>query len=412
VQLILNQTFDWWEPKMYKIPLIKSTFPYENEVKNQLVQFILNAEKLSMGTECKQFEEAFSQFQGRKFTTMVNSGSSANLLLLQSLLNLGRIRKGDKIGFSAVTWSTNVMPIIQLGLCPIPIDIDLDTLNVDSEQLSSALVKHSDIKVLFITNLLGFCADLEKITEICDSANILLIEDNCESLGSELNNKKLGNFGVASTCSSFVGHHISTIEGGMVSTDDEELDDMFRMVRAHGWSRDLSPEKQKQLREKYSLDLFYEKYAFYFIGMNIRPTEISGFLGQQALKYIKPSIIKREINYLSTYRRFSSISNFHLPFNKSLNVTSCFAVPLIFKDKFKMKCFAQSLNEKGIENRPIVGGNIVNQPFFKDYTNNVTSDGLSVANLVHENGIYLPNHPDISEEDLQLIHEVIHEHSA
>ena len=265
---------------------------------------------------------------------------------------------------------------------------------------------------MFITNLLGFCADLEKITEICDSANILLIEDNCESLGSELNNKKLGNFGVASTCSSFVGHHISTIEGGMVSTDDEELDDMFRMVRAHGWSRDLSSEKQKQLRKTHSLDQFYEKYAFYFIGMNVRPTEISGFLGQQALKGIKQSINQREMNYLNTYRKFCGNPNFHLPFNKNLNVTSCFALPIIFNDKFKLKSFAQSLDEKGIENRPIVGGNIVKQPFFKNHTNDETSDGVSVANLVHENGIYLPNHPDLNEEELQLIQGAIAEHFA
>ena len=261
------------------IKLIKSTFYKEEQTKKELCDFIQKAEILSFGPECKRFEKEFAKWQKRKHCVFLNSGSSANLAIVQALLNEGKIAKGDMVGFSALTWSTNVMPIIQLGLEAIPVDIELDTLNVSSRKLKDALEKYP-LKMFFLTNLLGFCDDIDEIKRICNEKNIILIEDNCESLGTVYQNKLLGNYGLASTFSFYVGHHMSTIEGGAVCTDDDDLAEMLRIVRAHGWDRNLSNDQQLKIRNKFNVNsTFYSRYTFYNLGYNLRPTEINGFIG-------------------------------------------------------------------------------------------------------------------------------------
>ena len=199
------------------IKLIKSTFYHESETKQALVDFIMQAEALSMGPQCKKFEEDFAEKQGRKYAVYVANGSVANLALIQALLNMGRLKKGMKVGFSALTWPTNVMPLIQLGLHPIALDCEIDTLNVSPTTLAEYI---DDIDALFLTNVLGFCDDIDNIRNMCATKNVLLLEDNCESLGSKVGSTLLGNFGLASTFSFFVGHHLSTIEGGMSSRQE------------------------------------------------------------------------------------------------------------------------------------------------------------------------------------------------
>ena len=227
---------------MEKITLIKSTFLKEEETKKKLCDFIMNQSRLSMGDECLKFEKNFSRKQKRKRSVFVSNGSCANLLLLQALINMGRLEVGDKVLFSSLTWATNVMPIIQLGLVPVPLDCEINTLNTSSRTLKEELKKDKDVKCLFLTNALGFCDDIDEISKVCKDRGILLLEDNCESLGSEYKGKLLGNFGYASTFSFFVGHHLSTIEGGMIVTDDEYLYEMLVMARSHGWSRSNSKE--------------------------------------------------------------------------------------------------------------------------------------------------------------------------
>ena len=190
------------------------------------------------------------------------------------------------------------MPIIQIGLNPIPIDIELNTLNISSNKLEEFLKKTS-LKVLFLTNLLGFCGDLDKIRKTCKEKKIILLEDNCESLGSVYKGKNTGNFGLASTFSFYVGHHMSTIEGGAVCTDDKELSVMLKMVRAHGWDRNLEKRDQGEIRQKNKIRLdFYGLYSFYDLGYNLRPNEINGFLGNNQLRYIKEINKKRNSNFL------------------------------------------------------------------------------------------------------------------
>jgi CDP-6-deoxy-D-xylo-4-hexulose-3-dehydrase len=190
---------------------MKNTFLNEAETKKQLAKFIIDSTRLSMGEQCLNFEKEFSAFQGSKESVLFNSGSSANFAVLQSLKNLGVLKNGDNVGFSALTWSTNVMPIIQLGLNPIPIDCDVSTLNVMSFNLKERM-KNTQIKALFITNALGFAGDLNNIRQICCDENIVLLEDNCEALGTVLPEGKTGTFGEMASFSFFVAHHMSTIE--------------------------------------------------------------------------------------------------------------------------------------------------------------------------------------------------------
>lgn len=383
------------------IKLIKSTFFEEQQTKEKLSGFILRSKKLSFGSECEKFEKNFSLWQGRKKTIFVNSGSSANLAIIQALLNLGRIKKGDLIGYSAVTWSTNVMPFLQLGLQPIPIDVELETLNISSQNLLRVL-KSTPLKMLFLTNLLGFCGDLEKIQEICSQKKIILIEDNCESLGSVYLGKKLGNFGLASTFSFYVGHHLSTIEGGAICTDDEELATMLQIVRAHGWDRNLSFIDQCQLRQEYEINSeFYSRYTFYDLGYNFRPTEINGFLGNLQLKSLNKIVFSREKNFLQLAKVLYQNNKYYPVKFNHLDLVSNFAFPLICKNEKQRDKLAKKCKNK-VEIRPIVGGDISSQPFFRKYIFNHNFSTVN-ARLIHDRGLYFANNPELSQKDLQSL---------
>ena len=386
------------------IKLIKSTFYKEEEVKEKLCQFIISSKQLSIGQECRKFEERFALYQGRKHCVLVNSGSSANLALIQALLNLGKIKKGDKVGFSALTWSTNVMPLIQLALQAVPVDIELDTLNVSSKTLLDVIKEH-DIKALFLTNLLGFCDDIDKIKKICDGKKILLIEDNCESLGTVYKGKKLGNFGLASTFSFYVGHHMSTIEGGAICTNSSSLETMLQLVRAHGWDRNLTEGKQLKIRSKYKVDSsFYSRYTFYDLGYNLRTTEINGFIGNIQITYLGEITRKRKDNFFRMAIPIYEQSEKYYPIKYNhIDYLSNFAVPVICKSQKIRDELVEKCKNK-IEIRPIVGGDMMLQPFFKKYMPDfVNHFKNSNAKLVHEQGLYFGNNPELTKEEMDEI---------
>lgn len=383
------------------IPLIKSTFYNEMQTKKMLASFLLKTKKLSFGPECEKFEQKFSTWQGRNECILLNSGSSANLAIVQALLNLGLIKKGDVVGFSAVTWSTNVMPIFQLGLVPFPVDVSLETLNVSPKSLKEALNK-SKIKMLFLTNLLGFCDSLDEIEHICKKKNIILIEDNCESLGSVYKSRKLGNYSVASTFSFYVGHHMSTIEGGAVVTDDEELATMLRLVRAHGWDRNLDFFRQEKIRKKFSINsTFYSRYTFYDLGYNLRPTEITGFLGSAQLGYIDEIIEKREKNFKTLAARIYQNKNYYQVRWQHIEKVSNFAFPVICKTQKNREVLVRRCEGK-IEIRPIVGGNITEQPFFKRYGKEILKSCPN-ASIIHNQGLYFGNNPDLTTREMEKL---------
>lgn len=387
---------------MYTVPLVKNTFMHESETQKALSDFVRDARILSMGKECKGFEADFASYQGRSTALLFNSGGSANLALLQSLKNLGKLNDGDMIGFSAVTWSTNPMPIIQLGMVPVALDCSRTTLNISSSELEKCLTEHN-LKALFITNALGFSGDLDRIKDICDDRGIMLLEDNCEALGSELKGRKLGNFGLASTFSFYVSHHMSTIEGGMICTDDDELKGMIKLVRANGWDRNLEEAEKSKLRDKYKISELDARYTFYDLGFNLRPTEITGFLGSNQLKYLPSSVKKRQENYIRIEKAMLQNEDLLPVSHDHLSTLSNFAVPILCKTPELRRLYADKLEEKGVETRPLIAGNIQNQPFYRRYVPIIRD--LPEADFIHTCGLYCGNHPDYTEEELSCLEE-------
>lgn len=383
------------------ISLISQAFSNELETKKKLSDFILGAQKLSMGPECEKFEKEFSNYQEREHSILFNSGGSANLALLQSLKNLGKLKDGDLIGFSAITFATNVMPIIQLGMKPVIIDCSPETINMMSENLLERITDKK-LTALFVTNALGFTGDLVKIKDICKKNNIILLEDNCESLGSETENIKTGNFGLASTFSFFIAHHLSTIEGGMVCTDDDDLAQMLRIVRANGWDRNLSEEQQKDWREKYNIKNEFEaKYTFYDLAYNLRPTEITGFLGWNQLSFLRKNIKIREKNYLEIEIEIKKNNDFLIINHQHLSILSSFAIPIICKNEELREKYIKKFQAADIEIRPMISGNIQRQPFYKKYVKEISV--LPGAEKIHNCGFYFGNNPDLTDADLNII---------
>jgi CDP-6-deoxy-D-xylo-4-hexulose-3-dehydrase len=393
-----------------KIPLVKSAFSNEEETKRALADFIVDAPILSMGEKCFEFEREFAKWQGRRHCVLYNSGSSANLALLQSLENINgdkwdRWLCGDRlnVGISACTFATNVMPILQLGFNPVPIDCKIPTLNTTADNLLDKILDkgHDGLEYLFITNLLGFAGDLNIIRKVCEEEQITLIEDNCESLGTELTSGKTGNFGLASTFSFFVAHQMSTIEGGAVCTDDAELAQMLKLVRAHGWDRNLSVDEQSALRKKHGVNNFRAHYTFYESAFNFRPTEITGFLGIEQLKHLDENIRRRAENYKLVSEIYESNPDF-IPIESShLSKISAFAIPILCKTPELRKKYVCNFIGAGIECRPMVGGNITKQPFYqKKYIHWQNYPG---ADFLDTCAFYCGNSPDYTTDELLTI---------
>ena len=380
------------------IRLVHSTFYNNDSTKRRLADFVIRSQTLSMGKETKTFELNFAKKQGARFALMTGSGSAANLLLVQTMMNLGRWKKGDRIGVSALTWSTNVMPLISLGLTPVALDCSLQTLNISPQILEKEI---NAIDGLFITNALGFSDDIKKIRALCDRRGIALLEDNCESLGSRVSGRLLGNWGLASTFSFFVAHHLSTVEGGMICTDDVELYHALLMCRAHGWDRNLPEPVQKELRKKHGVDDFYAKYTFYDLAYNARPTDMQGYLGQIELEYWDIIVTKRE----ASFKRFESVIEKNpdfLPLNMShMDFISGFAIPVICTDEKVFKKYKEKFEKANVEIRPIITGDITKQPFYKKYVKEKTI--CPNADFLHRSGFYFSNSPGLTGEETERL---------
>jgi len=388
---------------------MKNAFLHEYETKKALADFIMRAPRLSMSDMCFEFERKFAEIQGRRDCVLFNSGSSANLAVLQSLLNLGLLQRGDKVGVSALTWSTNVMPVIQLGMEPVPIDCTKETLNVMSGNLEQTL-RSEELKALFITNALGFAGDLDRIRDVCQSRHILLIEDNCEALGTELPEGKTGNFGLAATFSFFVAHHMSTIEGGCACTDDSDLAEMLRIVRANGWDRNLKSIQQKKWRDRFGIKSEFEaKYTFYDLAYNFRPTEITGFLGITQLQYLDENCRIREQNHLFLEEQVKKNGELIPLDHRHISRLSPFAFPVLCKSPDLRNKYLSQFSGAGVEVRPMIAGNIVHQPFFSKYVKK--NCNLPDSDFIHECGFYCGNYPELTQNDLETLSSCLQEYS-
>lgn len=384
------------------IPLMRNAFLGEAQTRRALADFILHAPRLSMDAKCREFEIAFAAQEGRAAAVLFNSGGSANLAMIQALKNLGRLKDGDKVGFSAVTWSTNIMPLIQLGLRPVPVDCDRSTINVMSAELAR-VIDQEKLKAMFLTNVVGFCGDLPAIRELCKAKNVILLEDNCESLGTELPEGRAGSFGLMSSFSFYIAHHMSTIEGGVVCVDDPELDEMLRIVRANGWDRNLTPGQQARLRKAHGIkDEFQSKYTFYDLGYNLRPSEITGFLGLEQLKYLDAAVGAREANYNRFERLVRGCEDILVPNRAHIRRLSNFSFPVLCRTPQARQKRLARFHAAEIEIRPLIAGNMTLQPFYAKYVGGPTPR-LPGADFFHNNAFYFGNYPELTEEDLSAI---------
>lgn len=364
----------------------------------ELIKWLKTNPILTKKERTLEFESVYAKWLGTKYAVFVNSGSSANLLAMYSLIQSGRL-KNKKIVVPAISWATTVAPAIQLGLEPIMCDCNMNDLGLDVAQLEN-IFKTQSPALLILVHVLGFpCSDIEKISQLCKKYNVLLIEDTCESVGSKYNNKKLGTFGDFSTFSFFFGHHFSTIEGGMVCTNDRDLYNIIVSVRSHGWDRDLHPDVQKSLRSKYNIDDFNALYTFYYPGFNMRATDLQAKIGLIQMKKIDHIIKRRNENY---YRYHDKIKNSFWKINPSeKSYISNFCYPIITPKKQEL---VAALRKNKIECRPLICGSIGLQPF---WTNLYGESHFKNADTASRYGMYIPNHHSLTTKQIDFIIDIV-----
>lgn len=379
-------------------PLMGETITFKDRLK--MAHFALTTKKFTNGEKVKAFEAAWNEWLGSKHSLYVSSGSTANLLLVAAIKEKYGLKAGDKVLLPGCTWVTNVAPIMQLGLQPIFCDINLQNFSFDLEEAKMLSVIHKDIKMIFVTHLLGFSGENEKLQEIFPNA--IIIEDTCESHGcTDERGIKRGAESLGSTYSFYFGHHMSTIEGGMVSTYDEDLYDLMKMKRSHGMARESI--NFKELANKYpNIDK-----AFLFItdGYNFRNHEICAVLGLSQLKRLDSMIEQRRKNYKKYVEIVNAFSDIFLPHEYEPG-NSSFCFPFVCKDALTMNKMKLAFAKHGVEYRPVVSGNLLSQPFLKDYSLSTLKDRTNL-DIIQTQGVYIGNNHFVNERKMEQLEEII-----
>ena len=376
----------------YFYPLLDSAFSKEDLISGIKV---LVSGQITMSKKTKDFEKEFANKLGVKYALMVNSGSSANLLAAFAACNplrKNRFKPGDEVLIPALCWSTSLWPLVQSGLKPVFVDIDKDTLNVNPNLLIRKINKKT--KVIMLVHVLGNSTNIEKIKKIAQRKKIILIEDTCEALGSKFKNKYLGTFGDFGTFSFYYSHQITSGEGGMIVCHNKDDYDLLHSMRAHGWSRNLK--NQKKIEKKFpKID---PKFIFVNSGFNLRPTDVVASIGNSQLKRLGKFIKIRNENNLKIKNTLikSKTWNNQFSFQKiNSNVkASLFGLPIFIHKRFlkKKKKFLKFLDNKGVETRPIISGNFLNQPSTKLYKLNENKEKFQQAQEVENLGFFIGLH--------------------
>lgn len=346
---------------------------------------VIKSGQFTYSHQVKNFENQYAKYFGMKYGIMTNSGSSANLIAIASLFfkKKNPLKRGDEVIVPAISWATTYSPLQQYGLKLKLVDVNPQTLNIDLSKLRKAVSKKT--KMIIAVNILGNPCNLSEIKNLCKKKKIYFMEDNCESLGAKYKNKFTGTFGDLNTMSFFYSHHISTIEGGMVTTNNPELADLMRSVRSHGWTRDIQNKNKFGINKKN-----YENYEFVFPGYNVRPNEINAAIGISQLKKLENFIEIRRKNFILYQNIFRENKIFDI--QKEIGVSSAFSLIFIFKKKYihlKEKIFLD-LKKNNIQYRLITGGSFLKHPV-KKYFNYSVYRNTNYANYIHENGFFLGN---------------------
>jgi CDP-4-dehydro-6-deoxyglucose reductase, E1 len=370
----------------YKYPLANTTW---DEAEYTAMQRVISSGIFSMGQEVKLFEKAFSDYLGCQHAVMVNSGSSANLLMVAALFYVKKnpLKRGDEVIVPAVSWSTTYFPLYQYGLKIKFVDIDLETLNYDLDQLEIAVSDQT--RLIMAVNLLGNPNDFSRIKKITSDRDIRIIEDNCESMGAEYDRCKAGTIGIMGSFSSFFSHHISTMEGGVIVTDDDEIHHILIALRAHGWTRDL-PKFNHVCGEK-SDDPFVDSFRFVLPGYNVRPLELSGAVGIEQIKKL-PAIIKNRRQNGSYFKKIFE-NHPDILIQKEIGKSSWFGFSLVIRPGSSLirNKLIELLETNGFECRPIVAGNFVKNETVQYFDYEVFGQ-LEAASHIDENGLFIGNH--------------------
>ena len=374
-----------------------------DELEVNAINDVIKSNRYTMGSKVRQFENEFSKFFDVKYSLMLNSGSSANLLAIASLIidEETDLNQGDEVIVPAVSWSTTFSPISQYGLKLRFVDIDLNTLNIDENLIESAITKKT--KAIFAVNLLGNSCNFKKLKDLCDKYNLLLLEDNCESLGAKYDNKFTGTIGNVGTFSFFFSHHMQTMEGGMLVTNNKKTYELANSMRAHGWIRDL-PDDNSLFKK--TGDNFEDSFKFITPGYSIRPLEMSGAIGSVQLRKINSFIDNRRENAKFFNELFKSNENIII--QRETGESSWFGFSIVLKNKFlgKRSEVLKKLSNANIETRPIVAGNFTKNPTIK-YMDHTISGELKNAEYIDENGFFVGNnHRDLKSRIL-LLHDTI-----
>lgn len=357
---------------------------------------------VTMGDKVQRFEEKWANYIGTSYATMVNSGSSANLLAFKSLSD--KIEEGSEVIVPAVSWSTSVFPVLDVNAKPVFVDVEKDNFTIDPDAFQEAVTENTSAVVPI--HLLGNPAEMRPIMEICEDEDIAIIEDCCEAHGAEYEGQPVGSFGDVGTYSFFFSHHISTIEGGMTNTNSSDTDERLRMLRAHGWTRDVK-EAEAYTQEYPDID---PRFLFASVGYNLRPTEIQGAFGIHQIEKLHSFVEKRRKNADYLNQRLQPYSDYFQLFSgREDSRCSWFAYPLLIKEDapFNRREFQDYLEERKIETRPILAGDITKQPVMKKIPHR--KHNLSNSGKIHENGLFIGNHHKLSRDKKDYIVRTIRE---
>ena len=386
-------------PGKTRIPLVAPSYDWEEVV--EALDSLLSTQ-VTMGQKVKQFESMFAEYIGVRHAVMVHSGSSANLLALSILINPfleNRIKQGDEVITPAVTWATTVWPIINCGAVPVLVDVDLETFNINTEEIKKAITDKT--RAIMPVHLLGNPCDMDRIMEIANKHNLYVIEDACEAHGAEFNGRKVGSFGDLATFSFFFSHHISTVEGGIVLTNNEEFAELAKALRVFGWVRDMK--NNDEIAEKHrDID---PRYLFVNIGYNFRPTEMQGAFGIHQIKKLDKFVELRQENtkfFIDNLKQYKDYFLLHEEREGTKHVW--FACPITVQPDapFTRKELVDFLEEKNVETRPIMSGNIDEQPAMKLFSHRKVGD-LPNSRLIMRNSFFFGNHHGIRKEEREAI---------
>jgi CDP-6-deoxy-D-xylo-4-hexulose-3-dehydrase len=367
------------------------------------IQKVLDSGRFTMGKYVKEFETNISSYFGNKHTVMVNSGSSANFVMLSAL----KIKYGTdwnsnaEIIVPAISWSTTYTPLYYLGLKPVYVDVNITDLSMNVELVRNAI--NENTVAIFAVNILGQPAQLTELRSLCLTAGIHLLEDNCESLGAKIDGKFTGTFGLAGSHSSFFSHHISTMEGGWIISDDDEFADICRSLRAHGWIRETSQEFNLG---KVTGDPFQDLFHFVLPGLNFRPLEIEAAAGIAQMQKLDQMLKVRRENASVFQDLFGNSASFEI--QSGDGESSWFAFSLILRGRLagQRTKVARILKHNGIECRPVIAGNFTKQPVNK-FLGGRISGNLEIADQIHSNGMYIGNHPYSLVNELEFTHQIL-----